>query len=45
MWFLFTVAFSCYLRVEINTQLIRNEFYDKHKQWNESLAEGRFCWY
>jgi len=35
MWFLFTIAFSCYLRVEINTQLIRNEFYNKHNQWNE----------
>jgi len=44
MWFLFTVAFSCYLRVEINTQLIRNEFYDKHKQWNESLAEDYMQW-
>ena len=37
MWFLFTISFSCYLRVEINTQLIRNEFMDKHLQWNTSL--------
>jgi len=37
VWFLFTISFSCYLRVEINTQLIRNEFMDKHLQWNTSL--------
>ena len=51
MWLLFTIAFSCYLRVEINTQLIRNEFYDKHKQWIENsasdlsatLREGHNC--
>jgi len=40
MWFVFTIAFSCYLRVEINTQLIRNEFYDKHNKWNENSASN-----
>jgi len=40
MWLLFTIAFSCFLRVEINTQLIRNEFYDKHKQWDERSASS-----
>ena len=44
MWFLFTVAFSCYLRVEINAQLIRNEFNDKHNKWNKSLAEDLKRW-
>ena len=44
MWFLFTVAFSCYLRVEINAQLIRNEFNGKHNQWNKSLAEELKQW-
>ena len=44
MWLLFTIAFSCYLRVEINTQLIRNEFYDKNSQWNESLVEHFKRW-
>jgi len=36
LWFLFTVAFSCYLRVEINGQLIRNDFNRTHMQWNAS---------
>ena len=40
MWLLFTVLFSCYLRVEINTQLIRNEFKDKLTQWRDDLANG-----
>ena len=40
MWLLFTVLFSCYLRVEINTQLIRNEFKDKLTQWKHDLGNG-----
>ena len=40
MWFLFTVAFSCYLRVEINTQLIRNEFYEKREQWQQNISSN-----
>ena len=40
MWLLFTVLFSCYLRVEINTQLIRNEFKDKLTQWRDDLANA-----
>ena len=40
MWLLFTVLFSCYLRVEINSQLIRNEFKDKLTQWRDDLANA-----
>ena len=40
MWLLFTVLFSCYLRVEINTQLIRTEFNDKLTQWKNDLGNG-----
>jgi len=39
LWFLFIIAFSCYLRLEINTQKIRNKFYDKQKQWNEDFKQ------
>ena len=36
LWFLFVVAFSGFLRVEINSQLIRNQFNQKFKVWNGS---------
>ena len=36
LWFLFVVAFSGFLRVEINSQLIRNQFNEKFKVWNGS---------
>jgi len=43
LWFVFTIAFSCYLRFEINGQLIRNEFKTKFKQWNNTESSHLYA--
>ena len=43
LWLIFTIAFSCYLRVEINTQLTRQLFRDSENavmEQNATFSEG-----